>query len=116
MRSVVSVSKLIGAVLVAGGLWASFGATAADGEFSLAIKAHRFEPAELKVPANVRIKLNVHNQDATPEEFESHALNREKLIPAGGKVVIYVGPLKPGRYEYFGEFNQSTARGALIAE
>ena len=91
-------------------------AHAADNEVVLTIKNHQFAPAEIKVPANQRIKLNVHNQDSTPEEFESHSLNREKLIPGGAKAVIYIGPLKPGRYDFFGEFNPSTAKGVVIAE
>jgi heme/copper-type cytochrome/quinol oxidase subunit 2 len=91
-------------------------AQAADSEVNLTLKNHLFTPAEIKVPANQRIKLSVHNQDSTPEEFESHALNREKLIPAGAKAVIYIGPLKPGRYDFFGEFNPSTAKGLVVAE
>jgi hypothetical protein len=85
-------------------------------EFNLVIKNHRFEPAELKVPANQRVKLIVHNQDSTPEEFESHSMNREKVIPGGAKASIFIGPLKAGRYPFFGEFNEKTARGAVIAE
>ncbi len=93
------------------------GVQAADPpEFALAIKNHRFEPAELKIPADTRIKLVVHNQDSTPEEFESHSLNREKVIPAGAKATIFIGPLKPGRYEFFGDFNQKTAQGVVVAE
>lgn len=38
---------------------------------SLVIRNHRFEPAELKVPAGKKIKLLVLNQDASIEEFES---------------------------------------------
>ena len=91
-------------------------AGAADADATLVIRNHRFEPAELRVPPNQRVRLVVHNQDNTPEEFESHVLNREKVIPGGGKGVIFVGPLKPGRYEFFGEFNASTAKGVLIAE
>jgi plastocyanin len=85
-------------------------------EFGLAIRNHRFEPAELKVPAGVRVKLVVRNEDATPEEFESHSLGRERVIPGGAKAVIYVGPLKPGRYGFFGEFHEATAQGAVVAE
>ena len=91
-------------------------AHAAEPEALLLIKNHRFEPAELKVPAGQRIKLVVHNQDATPEEFESHSLNREKVIPAGAKATIYIGPLKPGRYDFFGEYNEATAKGVIVAE
>ena len=89
---------------------------AADPEFALTIRNHRFEPAELKVPAGQKIKLVVHNADATPEEFESHALNREKVIQPGAKANLFVGPLKPGRYPFFGEFHEKTAQGALVAE
>ena len=91
-------------------------AHAADLELSMTIKNHIFEPSVLKVPANQRIKLTVQNLDTTPEEFESHALNREKVIPGGAKAVIYLGPLKPGRYEFMGEFNPTTAKGVVIAE
>lgn len=90
--------------------------TASDPEFTLVIHEHRFEPAELKVPAGQKVRLLVDNRDATPEEFESYALNREKVIPGRTKSVIYVGPLRPGRYEFFGEFNPATARGWLVAE
>ena len=91
-------------------------ARAAEPEALLVIKNHRFEPAELKVPSGQRIKLVVHNQDSTPEEFESHSLNREKIVPGGTKATIYIGPLKPGRYTFFGEYNEATARGAVVVE
>ena len=91
-------------------------AVAADSELSLVIKNHMFEPSELKVPANQRIKLNIQNLDKTAEEFESHSMKKEKVIPAGGKAVIFLGPLKPGSYEFIGEFNPKTAKGLVIAE
>jgi plastocyanin len=91
-------------------------AQAAEPEALLVIKNHRFEPAELKVPAGQRVKLVVHNQDSTPEEFESHTMNREKVIPAGAKATIYIGPLKPGRYDFYGEYNEATAKGVVVAE
>ena len=63
-----------------------------------------------------KIKLVIHNQDATAEEFESYELNREKIVPPGTRVNIYIGPLKPGRYTFFGEYHAKTARGVVIAE
>ncbi len=91
-------------------------AGADDPAFRLTIRDHRFEPAELVVPAGQKIKLEVENLDATPEEFESYELNREKVVPAKGTVVIFVGPLKPGRYPFFGDFNKDSAKGVLIAK
>ena len=91
---------------------------AADGppEFTLTIKDHKFEPAELTGPAGQKVKLKVVNADATPEEFESHELNREKVIPGGATATIFVGPLKAGTYPFFGEFNPKTAQGKLIVK
>ena len=95
---------------------ASFSVFAADGEYKLVIKDHKFEPAEIHVPAGQKVKLLVENQDSTPEEFESHKLNREKVIAPGATATIYVGPLEPGRYGFVGEFNEDIARGHIIAE
>ena len=98
------------------GVLAVAGAHAAEPEIQLAIKNHRFEPSEVKVKAGEKVKLIVHNQDSTPEEFESHSLKREKVIPGGQKATILIGPLKPGRYSFFGEFHEKTAQGVVIAE
>jgi hypothetical protein len=97
-------------------LFLPFGAFAADADYTLVIKDHRFEPAELSVPAGSKIKLLIENRDDTPEEFESHALNREKVIAAHGKATLYIGPLDAGRYPFFGEFNEATARGVIVAK
>lgn len=110
MIKILSPLPLALALLFNGSVWA------ADPEFTLVIKNHRFEPTEVRVPAQKKVKLIVHNQDATAEEFESHELNREKVIAPGAKATIYVGPLKPGRYPFVGEFNAKTAQGVLIAE
>ena len=91
-------------------------AGAEEATFQLTIRNHRFEPTELVVPAGQKIKLEIKNLDATPEEFESYELNREKVVPANATVVIFVGPLKPGRYPFFGDFNKSTAKGVLIVK
>lgn len=93
-----------------------FSVFAADADYSLVIKDHRFQPAELTVPADSKIKLLIENRDDTPEEFESHALNREKVIAAHGKATLYIGPLEAGRYPFFGEFNEASAQGVIIAK
>ena len=85
-------------------------------EYKLAIKDHRFTPAELRIPANKKVKLVVANEDPTPEEFESHALNREKVIPGRSSATIFIGPLRPGRYPFEGKFNSASAKGVVIAQ
>lgn len=88
----------------------------ADQELALTIRGHRFEPAEVRAKAGSPVLLKVTNSDATPEEFESTALNREKLVRGGGTVTIRLPALKPGVYEFFGEFNPQTATGRLVIE
>lgn len=85
-------------------------------EFTLTIKNHQFEPAQLVVPAGKKVKLLINNQDPTPEEFESHVLNREKVIPGNSQGIVLIGPLSPGQYSYIGEFHESTAKGVIVAK
>lgn len=89
---------------------------AATLEFTIVIHDHKFEPAELIIPADTRVKLLIDNQDPTSEEFESYELGREKIIPGNSTGSVYIGPLKTGRYTFFGEFNQDTAKGVVIAQ
>jgi len=94
----------------------SMSASAEVKQYTLTLRNHRFVPAELSIPANTKVKLLVVNEDATPEEFESHELNREKIVTGKGSITVFIGPLKPGRYPFFGEFHMDTAQGALIVK
>lgn len=85
-------------------------------DYVLTIKDHKFTPTELKVPANQRIIITVINDDVTPEEFESNILKVEKVIPGKSKATVRIGPLKPGRYDFVGEFHEATAKGTVVAE
>ncbi|MEY4195366.1 MAG: hypothetical protein RLZZ226_1734 [Pseudomonadota bacterium] len=82
----------------------------------LLIRDHHFVPEELTVPAGVKVKLTITNEDSTPEEFESRSLKREKIIPGKRQVVLSIGPLDPGIHEFFGEFHEATAKGRLIVQ
>lgn len=84
--------------------------------YVIRVENHRFHPEELIVPSGRKVKLRIENLDPTPEEFESYELNREKVVVGGGKITVYIGPLKPGRYPYFGDFNPKTARGVVVAK
>jgi cupredoxin-like protein len=91
-------------------------ALAQDPTYTLVIKDHKFQPTEIEIPAGKKIALIVKNEDPTPEEFESNELRREKVIPGGQQVTVYIGPVKAGKYEFFGDFNPKTARGHIIAK
>ena len=83
---------------------------------TLTIKDHRFTPTELELPAGKKITLTVKNLDPTAEEFESIELHREKVVAGGQEIIVYIGPLRPGRYEFFGDFNPQTARGTIVVK
>lgn len=93
-----------------------FSIPAFGAEAVLTIKDHKFTPETLEVPANEKIKITITNEDATPEEFESHELNREKVISGNSKGIVFVGPLDPGTYPFFGEFHANTAKGQIVSK
>ena len=88
-------------------------APAQQAPLTLVIRDHQFVPAELPVPAAVKVEINVRNEQATPAEFESTSLHREKIVPPSGTISVYVGPLDPGRYEFFDDFHPAT-RGFIV--
>lgn len=91
---------------------------AAPEEFQLTIENHAFAPKEIKIPAGKKIKLLVTNKDATPAEFESKPLGREKVIPGKSTATINLGPLKAGRYGFVEEYheNDAAAQGTIVVE
>lgn len=107
--------RVVTGLLAWGLLSATGGALAARPTFEIAIENHLFVPNRLEVPAGQKVKLIVHNKDSTPEEFESYELNREKIIVAKQKAVIFIGPLDAGEYPFFGEFHPKTALGSIVA-
>jgi len=109
-----SVSRLAAALAFITGLSVCTSAAAADDEYKLVIQDHKFQPVEVIVPAGKKIKLVIENLDPTPEEFESYALNREKVIAGKSMATIFIGPLKPGRYPFVGEYNEKSAQGTIV--
>jgi plastocyanin len=91
-------------------------AWAEEASYVITIKEHKLDPSELEVPAGVEFLLVVKNADDTPEEFESEALDLEKIVPAGAEAQFSIGPLEPGSYDVVGEFHEDTARGKIIVK
>lgn len=89
---------------------------AADQVIAIQIEKGRFNPSTIKIPANTKVKLIVKNLDDTPEEFESHDLNREIYINANSQASFYIGPLEKGQYQFEGEFSPETAQGVVIVQ
>lgn len=92
-------------------------ASAADvPSFTLTLKNHRYQPSELHIPANTRIKLELINQDPSPEEFGSDDFPAEKIVMPNSRISIFIGPFKSGHYRFYGDFHQPTAQGTLVVE
>lgn len=96
-------------------LFATFSASADPGPVTIAIRDHAFIPAEVKIPAGVKVELTIRNEQTVPAEFESASLHREKVVSPGSAISVYVGPLSPGRYEFFDDFHPAT-RGFVVVE
>jgi heme/copper-type cytochrome/quinol oxidase subunit 2 len=75
----------------------------------------QFQPSEVRAPADKPIAFRVKNLDAKAMEFESKSLRVEKVVAANSEGVINVRALKPGRYEFYDDFNEK-ARGALVVQ
>jgi len=94
------------------------GVSAADTppELALTLDQHRFSPEELRVKANAPFVLVITNKDKEDEEFEMSSLRIEKIIPGGKTLQLKMPALKPGTYQFIGDFNEKTAKGRIVAE
>jgi len=80
----------------------------------LAVKDKKFEPAEIRrrrTPHRDPHHQSRHHGDGIREQ----GAQGEKVIAANGEGIVRVGPLKPGKYEFFDDFNQAN-RGTLVVE
>jgi hypothetical protein len=91
-------------------------ANAQSAEIQLSYKDKKFDPAEIGAPANTPIVIKLRNLDAKPMEFESKTLHIEKVVAGSSDATINVRAQKPGRYEFVDEYNEKTARGALVVK
>jgi plastocyanin len=90
-------------------------ALADDPSLTITLKNNQFVPSEVQIPAGVKVKLVVRNENATTSEFESNQFHREKVVTPGREITVFVGPLDPGSYEFFDDFHPQT-RGHLVVK
>jgi hypothetical protein len=84
-------------------------------EIQLTYSKGQFQPSQVSAPADKPIAFRVRNLDAKAMEFESTSLRVEKVVAANSEGIINVRALKPGRYEFYDDFNDK-ARGALVVQ
>ena len=101
--------------LAACALLCGFSASTADQSASITKSGHKFSPSTVTVKAGEKVALSITNAGSDAAEFESSELNREKVIQPGKTVTIYVGPLAPGSYPFFDDFD-SAASGTIVAK
>ena len=108
---------VIGIVVLASALALVRSASAAEiPQYTLTIKDHKFQPAEITAPADTKFKVLVVNQDSTPSEFESTEFNREKIVLPNNSTTVFIGPLAKGNYKFFDDFHRDTGNGVLIVQ
>ena len=86
-----------------------------DPTVAITLKNNQFVPSEVPIPAGVKVKLVVRNENPTTSEFESIQFHREKVVTPGQEITVFVGPLDPGKYEFYDDFHQQT-RGHLVVK
>jgi hypothetical protein len=84
-------------------------------EVQLTYSGGQFQPNEVRAPADKPVVIRIKNLDGKAMEFESKSLRVEKVVAAKSEGVVNVRALKPGRYEFFDDFNEK-ARGALVVQ
>jgi hypothetical protein len=106
------------ALALAAAIGAAATTAAAEGADAvrLVLKDHRFTPDEVHVPAGRKIRIELVNQDAASEEFDSEDLQVEKDVTPHGRASFEIGPLAPGRYSFMGELHADTASGVVVAD
>ncbi len=82
---------------------------------TIVIKNHQFIPSQLNIPAGKKLQLTVDNQDPTPEEFESFDLDREQVVEGNKKLIVFIGPLSPGKYGYWADYHKDS-KGVIVAQ
>jgi hypothetical protein len=88
----------------------------ADDPIPVMLQNHKFSPAEIHVKANSPAVIALTNKDATAEEFDSTALQVEKVVAGNSSGNVRIRALAPGRYPFMGEYHSSTAQGAVVAK
>ena len=85
-------------------------------ELALTLDQHHFSPEELHVKANTPFILVITNKDKEDEELEVPSLRIEQIVSGGKTLQLRMPTLKPGTYQFIGDFHEKTAKGRIVAE
>jgi len=83
--------------------------------FEIVAQEGLLQPAQLQVPAGVKLRLTLRNAGKTPVEFESLALHLEKMVMPDSAATVTVQPLSAGSYSVGDEFHPDNGTVSLLA-
>lgn len=76
----------------------------------------KIEPREITVPAGTRLVFELINDGASPAEFESRELSKEKVVAGHSRATLVIKQLDAGRYEFVDDFHPDAAPLLIIAQ
>ena len=95
---------------------ATTSARAEDPTFRIEFKDGVVAPKRIEVPAKTRIVLELVNTGATPAEFESKELRKEKVVAPGTSSSLVLRALDPGEYEFMDDFHPDSPPSILVVK
>jgi heme/copper-type cytochrome/quinol oxidase subunit 2 len=90
-------------------------ALATEDSSHLSFHNGQVEPANLSLPANTPVKLQVTNTGDAVIEFESFELNRERVVQPGQTITVNLPPLSPGNYAFVDDFSNGAVKGEIVS-
>jgi hypothetical protein len=84
--------------------------------FQIEFRDGNVSPLRIEVPANRRFKIELRNSGATPAEFESNELHKEKVLAPDSTSVLVFRTLDPGEYPFFDDFHPDAPKAVLVAK
>lgn len=87
--------------------------------FSIEFHDGKISPLRIEVPANKRIRFELHNTGVTAAEFESTELHLEKVLAPNNPnppPVLVVRSLDPGQYVFFDDLHADAPKILVVAK
>jgi heme/copper-type cytochrome/quinol oxidase subunit 2 len=112
-----SAAKTLVATIASLAMLAIFAAPsrADDGSSMLRFSGGTVEPAQLTLPANTPVKLQVINAGDAAVEFESFELHRERVVQPGQTITVNIPRLAPGTYQFVDDFSHGAVKGEIVS-
>ncbi|CAG9000919.1 MAG: hypothetical protein CENE_02926 [Candidatus Celerinatantimonas neptuna] len=95
----------------------SFSSSAASRlTIELQLTPEGFNPSTIYVPSDRRIKINMINKTTRVAELESYDMKFEKIAIPSGRISVFTGPLKAGKYSFFNDYSSKHLTGNIIVQ